>query len=80
MTKKRAVYLIFFLSVFFAAAQHESVSPSAAAATYRFCPAKDVRSRQTPRRVVQTACSGARPLRKCDFPLCHECQRDESPL
>lgn len=80
MTKKKGSLSDFLSFFLFAAVQHESVSPSTAAVTYRFCPAKDVRSWETPRRVVQTAYSGARPLRKCDFTLCHECQRDESPL
>lgn len=30
--------------------------------------------------VVHTAFSGAQPLRKCHFTLCHQCQRDDSPL
>lgn len=34
------------------------------------------RSLERPRFIGKTRCSGARPLRKCDFTLCHECQKD----
>lgn len=37
------------------------------------------RSSERPQFIGKTSCSGAQPLRKCDFTLCHECQED-APL